>query len=576
MTDSWTQTQRWRRCFGLAITLVMAACMACNRAVPEKTTGQANPAESSPSTLAASSNGADKAILPPAQPDAKAPAEPAAGSSVPINAIGANNPGVQIESVSTLPANATSEETPAAAELSQRLSDRRFMKLELPKAALVPDQLLAFLVECDRAVQDLTMTQRAQQIGETEFLEQAKRLSSMKLEAGERLASDPTATLAQKKTAVAAQVESLSQLTGLGDVQAAQKLLQVASELTKSPDAQLAHQGRMVLMGFRLNQLVEGQIKDPQLVLDDVNNLLDKSEYRGLVELLALQQSLGVLNQLGYTEQAKQVQQRIIKEFRDSSNQELAMRTWMIEVGTSPELKAAYDAIKQTMEGEEKDATKVAAMATNFVNAYPSLNTLHYFLKAIIDLEYKGHVTAARKLSEVVANAKTKFPASPLVKDIDTVLDGHTRRLAALGQPLVLNELAGMDGAPFDWNAYRNKIVLVFFWASWELPSLNLIDNVKKLRERVSDPNFEIVGICTDDGRTFSDAEQLVTRQSLTWRNVRSINPQAIGLESAAAKALGVNAYSNFALLVDKKGIVRAVHPTFDNLEAMIGELLKQ
>ncbi len=37
--------------------------------------------------------------------------------------------------------------------------------------------------------------------------------------------------------------------------------------------------------------------------------------------------------------------------------------------------------------------------------------------------------------------------------------------------------------------------------ASWEVPSLNLIDQVKKLRERIPDPNFEVLGICVDDGR---------------------------------------------------------------------------
>ncbi len=246
------------------------------------------------------------------------------------------------------------------------------MKLVLPNAALAPDQLLAFLVECDRAVQDLAMTRQANQINEPKFLEQAKRLSGLKLQASERLFSEATATVAQKKTAVAAQVESLSQLTGLGDIEAAQKLLRVADSLTKSNDAQLAHQGRLVLMGFRLNQLVEGQIKDPQAILDDVNGILDKSEYRGLVELLALQQSLGVLNQLGYAEQARQVQQRIVKEFRNSPVQDLAMRSWMIEVGNSPELKAAFEAIQQTLSGQETDPTKVAQAATAFVNAYPS------------------------------------------------------------------------------------------------------------------------------------------------------------------------------------------------------------
>ncbi len=167
-------------------------------------------------------------------------------------------------------------------------------------------------------------------------------------------------------------------------------------------------------------------------------------------------------------------------------------------------------------------------------------------------------------------------PPGPLLADIENVLDGHARRLGALGKPLVLDQLNGMDGAPFDWNTYRTKVVLVYFWASWEVPSLNLIDQVKKLRERIPDPNFEVLGICVDDGRTITNAEQLVARQGLTWRNLRSSNPTAVGMDTEAAKKLGVNAYSNFTLLVNKKGEVRAVHPSFENLDAMINELLKE
>ncbi len=34
-------------------------------------------------------------------------------------------------------------------------------------------------------------------------------------------------------------------------------------------------------MGFNLNQLVEGQVKDPQVIVNGVNNLLDKSGVPG-------------------------------------------------------------------------------------------------------------------------------------------------------------------------------------------------------------------------------------------------------------------------------------------------------
>ncbi len=589
----------------LALSLVSSTLSfaACNRAVPDKAEtkndGAGQPAgilagkltedsvmppdvkasQSSPPLVreADSPSGLRGQDLPGAMPRGTASPTETSGAPAASQAGNSSAPGVSIENVTSLsPGSAPGTSEPdnqGAAD--PRIADRSFMKLELPKAALNPDQLIAFLVECDRAVQELAVTRQANQLNEKTFLEQAKRLSSMKLAAGERLYADTASSVAQRKTAIAAQVESLSQLTGLGDVEAAQKLLQVAGQLSQSPDPQLAHQGRLVLVGFRLNQLVEGQIKDPQVILDDVNAILDKSEFRGLVELLALQQSLGVLTQLGYTEQANQVQQRIVKEFRNSPDRELAMRSWMIEVGNSAELKAVHEAIQNTLAGTEKDTNQVAEKAAAFIKAFPSLNTAAYFLKVIVDLEYSGQADASRRLSNVVAQVKSTLPAGPLLADIDSVLDGQNKRLGAVGKPLVLEDLTGMDGVPFDWSKYRNKVVLVYFWASWELPSMNLVDQVKKLRERVADPNFEIVGICTDDGRTLSSAEQYVSRQAMPWRNVRSSSPQSVGLESKVAKALGVNAYSHFALLVDRQGNVRSVHPSFENLDSMIAELLK-
>ena len=593
MTDRSTWRKRCRRSLGPMVTLAILTSSACNRAEPEKQNLQNDSAkqvasDQDPSKQNQTGPGSDFGANPGSNqmsmkqgmgPGGEILPPSASGAGLPVtsaNPAGAidNNPirsGVQIEEgTSSFPAEV--EETPAGS-VAERLADRSFVKLVLPKGALSPDQLLAFLGDCDRAVQDLTLARQAKQLSEKEFLEQAKRLSTLKLEGSERMFADATSSVAQKKTAIAAQVESLSQLTGLGDVDAAQKLLKVAGELTKSADPQMAHQGRLVLIGFRLNQLVEGQLKDPQVIVDDVSTMLDKSEYRGLVELLALQQSLGVLNQLGYAEQANQVRQRVIKEYRNSTDRELAMRAWMMEVGNAAELRALHDSVQATLGGTEKDETQVAKQADALAAAFPSPNTLAYLTKMVVDLEYSGHVPASRELSSVVTKYKSQQPQGPMLSDIDRALDGHNRRLGSLGKPLVLDDLTGMDGAPFDWSVYRNKVVLVYFWASGEVPSLNLINQIKSLRQSFPESKLEIVGICTDDGRTITNAGKFIERQQLPWRNVRSSSPQAVGLESAAAKSLGVNAYAHFALLVDKKGIIRAVHPNFENIGTMIEEL---
>ncbi|MCC6511055.1 MAG: redoxin domain-containing protein [Pirellulaceae bacterium] len=531
---------------------------------PANAIGDNAPASAAPVNTSPTAQTADPAIVPVASSQ---PAAEAATSVV--------QPGVHIEVTQPSIPSSGVDTSATNSETAQHLADRSFMKLKLPDSAN-GEQWIAFLNECDRAVQDLTIARQASQLNETEFLDQAKRLSNIKLQAAERLATTPDITLPQQKSAIAAQVESLSQLTGLGDVSAAQKLQRVAGQLAQSPDLQMAHQGKLVLLGFRLNQFQEGQVKDPQVLLDDIDQVMARPEDRGLVEFLALQQCAGVLTQLGYADQAKQVEQRLVRDYRESSDKDLAMRAWGVEAHNTAALVQFHETLKGITTGTETDSTRLAAAGSALTQALPSLNTLAYCARVVVDLEYSGHISAAKELGDIVANARQQMPSGTLSPDIEMAIDGHQRRLGSLGKPLVLEELVGFDGQSFDWSSYRNKVVLVCFWASYDIRSLDELNKLKELRKQIADQQFEIVGINVDDTLTMSSAEQMVSRSGFAWRTVRSSNASAMGMNAASAKAQGVNGYPYFALLVDRAGAVRAVHCTVDKLPTMITELLSQ
>lgn len=582
---------------------------ACNRAEPEKTTdakdvsAQSSPLSGGPdssqlasSTSAAaapnqSSDGlasrAGNAMVSPPPGGASATAGkvttangPGGGSSVaPASGTQASDPaGVHIEfSNPSFPTTGLETESSAAADdVAQRLSDRAFMQLKLPESNDA-SALMAFFVDCDRSVQDLAIANRAQQLSEKEFHEQAKRLSGLKLEAAQRLLAQPSLTPQQQKAGTAAQVESLSHLTGLGDVQAAQKLQALAEGLTKSNDAQLAHQGKLVLLGFRLNQLQEGQLKDPQSLIAEIDQLFVRAEDRSLVEMMALQRCAEVLAQLGYDKESKQVLERVVRNYRNSPDVDLSMRAWSIETDGAPTLAAFHDALKAVFEGKAEDnsaaaAANVAGAARAFWEAFPSINTLLYISRSMIPLEFSGNVAAASQVAKVVADARGQLSNGPLVEEIDAFLDCHARRLAAVGQPLVLEGLANFDGKPFDWSSYRGKVVLVCFWASWEINSLDEMRRLKELRRQIPSADFEILAINLDD-TNMPGAEQMVFEQNYSWANVRSSNPTAQGFSTPAAVELGVNAVP-FVMLVDRQGKVAAIHVRGQNTAQMVNELL--
>ena len=136
----------------------------------------------------------------------------------------------------------------------------------------------------------------------------------------------------------------------------------------------------------------------------------------------------------------------------------------------------------------------------------------------------------------------------------------------------MLEELVAFDGKPFDWSSYRGKVVLVCFWASWEINSLEEMRRLKELRQEIPNADFEIVAINLDDAN-MSSAEQMVARQAYPFQNVRSSNSDASGFSARAAVTLGVNAVP-FVMLVDRSGTVAAIHVRGEKSSAMINELL--
>lgn len=458
--------------------------------------------------------------------------------------------------------------TPAGVDPELAARDTRvdYLTLELPAqgetAKLKPKQWIDQIALIDRGMRSLMLDQQANSISQGDFFTQARRLSEMKLAASEQLKTVAVAQTDQE-LAVLGKLEALSQLAGLGDRLRANELLSFASEQAKNIQSKaVARQASLVLLGFSLNQ-INSDSSSPESILQQVDAVLADRDKLRMPEFKMMEQVVGVLQRKNLSEIAKEVVKKTIDAFRSNPDPSIAYSVWHMSMAESPSCQAML----AEMAKEPTDP----ALLQKAIDEHRATDKSDWLLlrlsEAIKSFEFKGDLSAANILAKTVEDGK--FASNAISEIAGREVDAYKKHNQMIGQSLTLTELEDLSGSPLNLSAYKGKVVLITFWASWS--DRTEFADLRYLLETYKDKGFEIVGINVDDSQSaMRGVMQLI---DMPWPNYHSSNPNRFGINTLAAQQVGLGV-TPFSIVLDPTGKVVAVQLHGQSLKTQIESLL--
>ena len=267
---------------------------------------------------------------------------------------------------------------------------------------------------------------------------------------------------------------------------------------------------------------------------------------------------------------------RSTPRFEDGSADQLLWRereAWLVEAAAKS--ADAPEVLRELFAGK-----KISALVLPYTNGVLPSDWEARLLPPIERLaaDFPAGSAAFVYFSRLVGAVEARFPeAMPaLVERMEASPNARVRELGtarrsvlrALEKPLDL-VFTALDGRPVDTSAWRGKVVLVDFWATWCVPCIDAMPKLRELYARYHAQGLEIVNISVDQAAARPALEKLVARLELPW-------PQAFdgkGPRTEYAVRYGVGPIPH-VLLAGRDGMIAAVNPRGERLETEIRRLL--
>ncbi len=242
----------------------------------------------------------------------------------------------------------------------------------------------------------------------------------------------------------------------------------------------------------------------------------------------------------------------------------------------SPEER--YSPAYHSLENEAKALfQKRYAWSEKTVSETPSIAAYHLWVQYLrIALQDKKlekfqaprlSVNLAEALS-VFAIMEAKYPGHPYTKEAKTIL-------FALNNINVGGQYVDFSAPDLQGNRVRlsdqiaGKVALIDLWASWCGPCRQKSMSMIPVYEKYKDRGFAIVGVARERNDTKA-MEAAIKRDGYAWLNLVELNDQ-----QNIWYTYGVGNGGGALFMVDQAGKIVAIDPTAEEVETLLGRLLK-
>lgn len=427
------------------------------------------------------------------------------------------------------------------------------------------EELERFLEYSDRELK-LIASGKVGEMSQVEAVQMMRQIEGNKLQASLQLKNHADATDRQRVDGARGQLQSLSHLAAMGDLASANALRLLARENLSDADPGIVMDSRIVLIGFEIDALQAGESEAADRMVELVK-ALGQHDSVDIPAILTMGQARQVLSSYGQVEQAKAVREHILKLYGNSSDAMIAKVA--AEAAGTVKFDSAERLVRAIIERDDVSLAFWSDAAIELTTESPDMSVVQYLAGAALRFEAGGRDAFVDETFRILEEQFTE-PGAATTREVVLAKSARQARRDVIGR-LFDPELPTVDGSDLSMQSYRGKIVLMPFWAISVPESLQIVGQLRAIREKHPD-EVAIVGMNLDTAD--APLPEFLAATDLEFKSYRSVSSAEESGANPVAERFGLVSLP-FVVVMDKEARVVALDFTGTKIQSVVDELLK-